>query len=56
VLIEPPPSSEEAAAIVAALARFITDTQPPTPERQPPSNAWLQVARTEAVERDPRII
>jgi hypothetical protein len=53
-IVAPSASPEEAAAVVAALERFMRDTAPtpaPLPERVSP---WIEAARLEAVERDPR--
>jgi hypothetical protein len=54
-IVAPAASPEEAAAVVAALERFLRDTAPPpapAPERLSP---WIEAARLEAVERDPRL-
>jgi hypothetical protein len=53
-IIAPAASPEEAAAVVAALERFMRDTAPtpaPAPERL---SGWVEAARLEAVEREPR--
>lgn len=53
-IVAPSASPEEAAAVVAALERFMRDTAPtpaPEPERL---GGWIEAARLEAVEREPR--
>jgi hypothetical protein len=53
-IVAPSASPEEAAAVVAALERFMRDTAPtpaPEPERL---DRWIEAARLEAVEREPR--
>ena len=53
-IVAPSASPEEAAAVVAALERFMRETAPttaPAPQRPSP---WIEAARLEAVERDPR--
>jgi len=53
-IVAPSASPEEAAAVVAALERFMRDTAP-TPAAAPePLSGWLEAARLEAVEREPR--
>ena len=53
-IIAPAASPEEAAAVVAALERFMRDTAP-TPAAAPERlSGWLEAARLEAVEREPR--
>jgi hypothetical protein len=53
-IVAPAASPEEAAAVVAALERFMRETAP-TPAPPPARLAgWLEAARREAVERDPR--
>ena len=48
-------SPEEAAAVVAALERFMRETAPtPAPPPERPS-AWVEAARLEAIEREPRL-
>ena len=44
---------EEAAAVMAALEQFMRDTAPPPAPPDPEPSRWLQVARLEAVQRDP---
>lgn len=53
-IVAPSASPEEAAAVVAALERFMRDTAPtpaPEPERL---GGWIEAARLEVVEREPR--
>ena len=53
-IVAPSASPEEAAAVVAALERFMRDTAP-TPAAPPERlSGWLEAARLEAVEREPR--
>ena len=47
-------SPEEAAAVMAAIEQFLRDTAPPVESPDPPPSRWVQVARLEAVEREPR--
>ena len=47
-------SPEEAAAVIAAIEQFLRDTAPPVESPEPPPSRWVQVARLEAVGRDPR--
>jgi hypothetical protein len=54
-IVAPSASPEEAAAVVAALERFMRDTAPtPAPAPERPS-AWVEAARLEAIEREPRL-
>jgi hypothetical protein len=50
-LIPSSASPEEAAAIVAALERFMRDTEPAAP-REPTEDQWRRVAFLEGVSRD----
>ena len=53
-IVAPCASPEEAAAVVAALERFMRDTAP-TPAAAPERlGGWIEAARLEAVEREPR--
>jgi hypothetical protein len=53
-IVAPSASPEEAAAVVAALERFMRDTAP-TPAAEPERlGGWIEAARLEAVEREPR--
>jgi hypothetical protein len=53
-IVAPAASPEEAAAVVAALERFMRETAP-TPAPAPPRlSGWLEAARLEAVEHEPR--
>jgi hypothetical protein len=53
-IVAPAASPEEAAAVVAALERFMRETAP-TPAPAPPRlSGWLEAARLEAVEHQPR--
>jgi hypothetical protein len=53
-VVAPAASPQEAAAVVAALERFMRETAP-TPAPEPERLAgWLEAARLEAVEREPR--
>ena len=47
-------SPEEAAAIAAAIEQFLRDTAPPLAAPEPEPSRWLQAARLEAVDREPR--
>jgi hypothetical protein len=53
-VVAPAASPEEAAAVVAALERFMRDTAPIPAPAPPPVSGWVQAARREAVEREPR--
>ena len=53
-IVAPAASPEEAAALVAALERFMRETAPTPAPAPPPVSGWLQAARLEAVEREPR--
>jgi hypothetical protein len=44
---------EEAAAVMAAVEQFLRDTAPP-PAPEPPPSPWVEAARREAVDREPR--
>jgi hypothetical protein len=44
---------EEAAAVMAAVEQFLRDTTPPPAQTAAPSR-WLEAARLEAVDREPR--
>ena len=46
-IVAPSASPEEAAALVAAVERYLRDTEPPP-------NPWVRAARLEAVDRFPR--
>jgi hypothetical protein len=46
-------SPEEAAAVMAAIEQFLRDTAPAVESPEPEPSRWLQVARAEAVSRDP---
>jgi hypothetical protein len=46
-------SPEEAAAVMAAIEQFLRDTAPPVESRDVAPSRWVQVARLEAVSRDP---
>jgi hypothetical protein len=53
-IVAPSASPEEAAAVVAALERFMRDTAPTPADVPERPSAWIEAARLEAVERDPR--
>ena len=46
-------SPEEAAAVLAAIEQFLRDTAPPPAPVEAKPNRWVEVARREAVEREP---
>jgi hypothetical protein len=52
-IVAPSASPEEAAAVVAALERFMRETAP-TPAAPEPPSGWVDAARLEGVEREPR--
>jgi hypothetical protein len=51
-LVTPAASPEEAAAVMAAVERFLRDHAAPPAPPDPPSG-WVEMARLEAVEREP---
>jgi hypothetical protein len=53
-IVAPSASPEEAAAVVAALERFMRETAPTPAPAPEPLSPWIEAARTEAVEREPR--
>ena len=53
-IVAPSVSPEEAAAVVAAVERFMRDTAPTPAPASPRLSGWLEAARLEAVEREPR--
>jgi hypothetical protein len=46
-------SPEEAAAVMAAIEQFLRDTAPPPAPVEERPSGWLEVARLEAVSREP---
>jgi hypothetical protein len=51
-LVTPAASPEEAAAVMAAVEQFLRDhAPPPAPPDQP--SGWVEMARLEAVDREP---
>lgn len=53
-LIAPGAEPEEAAAIVAALERFVRDTEPPPPAPPAGPGRWLRAALLEGISRGDR--
>jgi hypothetical protein len=53
-IVAPAASPDEAAAVVAALERFMRETAPAPAPPPPRLSPWVEAARLEAVEREPR--
>lgn len=47
-------SPEEAAAVMAAVEQFLRDHAPPPAPRAAKLSGWVEAARLEAIDREPR--
>lgn len=53
-LVTPAASPEEAAAVIAAVERFLRDHAPPPAPVEERLGGWVEAARLEAIDREPR--
>lgn len=54
-LVTPAASPEEAAAVMAAVEQFLRDHAPPPAPAQAATPGWVEAARLEAIDREPRL-